>query len=299
MPIVNIISLDKKVDVFDNYALQQVAKYYLLQGFKITSDISKIGIAERTYISIIFTKSRPLAEQYQYLPGVTIGGTGWDIHSRLPAEIEAMRPKINYGFTTRGCNRACSFCFVPEKEGRLNIVADLYDLWNGIDGADIKILDNNILQAPEHFRLICEQAKQHRLRLDFNQGLDWRSFTEDTVADLKGVRLPPRLRIAFDNPSEEVAFLEHLPLIMRVRKQPFVYVLVGFNTTIEEDLRRLDFLWFNGCKPYVMRHNNADGNREYSLLATYANSSGGFFPKISFEEFKQRMEKKTKEIYNV
>ncbi len=287
---VNIIALDIK-DVFDNYALQQVAKFYTLQGWTVINDISKIGKAEKTYISLIFSETRPKAEKYEGLSGVMIGGTGWDIYSRLPAEIEAMRPKLNYGFTTRGCNRTqhtCPFCIVPLKEGRLHVTGDIYSIWNGVKGSDIKIMDNNILQAPDHFRLICEQAKQHRLRLDFCQGLDWRQITEETVEALQGVRLTPRLRIAFDNHDEEEEFVNKLPLVFRIRKQVQVYSIVGFNTTLEEDLQKLGMLWINGLKPYVMRHENVKGKREYSLLATYVNSSGGYFPKITFEQYKER-----------
>ena len=37
-----------------------------------------------------------------------------------------------YGFLTRGCHRACSFCHVEAKEGRASRkVADLNEFWNG------------------------------------------------------------------------------------------------------------------------------------------------------------------------
>jgi hypothetical protein len=49
-----------------------------------------------------------------------------------PKEIEIMKPKINYGFITRGCFRKCHFCLVPEKEGDLYVEADnlFYDFWD-------------------------------------------------------------------------------------------------------------------------------------------------------------------------
>ena len=286
---VNIISLDDRIEVSDNYALQKVAKYYTLKGWRIISDPSAIGIAEKTYISILFTQNRCKAEVYEKWDGVKIGGSGWDVHSKLPPEIEAMRPKLNYGFTTRGCNsnRACPWCIVRSKEGRIRPVADLYDLWNGIEGADINLLDNNILQSTEHFLRICEQAKRHRLRLNFTQGLDWREFDENVVSALKGVRLPPRLRIAFDDMTEKKAFLEHLPLIKQVRKEPFVYAIVGYNTTYQEDLERLDFLWINGCRPFVMKHKNVAGIKKYTQLADYTNNKAGYYPKYDYEEYQE------------
>lgn len=286
---VNIISLDDRIEISDNYALQKVAKFYTLKGWRIISDPSAIGIAEKTFISILFTQNRERAEVYEKWDGVEIGGSGWDVHSKLPPEIEAMRPKLNYGFTTRGCDskRACPWCIVRSKEGRVHPVGDLYDIWNGIEGADIKLLDNNILQSCEHFWLICEQAKRHKLRLDFSQGLDWREFDENVVAALEGVRLPSRLRIAFDDMSEEKEFLERLPLIKRVRREPFVYAIVGFDTTIEEDLQRLDMLWFNGCKPFVMKHENVTEIKEYTQLADYANNRAGYHPKYDFEQYKE------------
>ncbi len=290
--VVNIVSLDTKVDVKDNYALQCVAKHYHLQGWKVITDPQQIGKSTLTYLSLIFTKSRKKAEPYQHLPNVHIGGTGWDISSKLPPEIEAVKPKLNYGFTTRGCNRTCGFCFVPEKEGRFHVVGDLYDLWNGIEGVDIKLLDNNILYDHDHFRTICEQAKKHKLRLDFNQGLDFRLFTNESVKALKGVRLPPRLRFALDNKGDEEAFLKKLPTIHKVCKSPLVYVLVGYNTSLAEDLNRLDFISLLDCRPYVMKHDNVTKDPEYSLLATYVNSNVGYFPAMTFTEFKAYMEQR-------
>ncbi|GAH92586.1 unnamed protein product, partial [marine sediment metagenome] len=84
----------------------------------------------------------------------------------LRPEIEEMKPKINIGFTTRGCIRKCPFCIVPEKEGKIRVVGDIYDFWDR-EGTELIILDNNILALPEHFKMICTQLKQENLKVDF------------------------------------------------------------------------------------------------------------------------------------
>ena len=49
------------------------------------------------------------------------------------------------------------------------------------------------------------------------------------------------------------------------------YVLVGFNTTFEEDLMRIGYLKDRKQTPYVMRHKNVNGKHEYIQLARWCN----------------------------
>lgn len=65
------------------------------------------------YASSIFDWT---SKQY-VVPNMLIGGTGFDLTTKLPPEIDAIIPRINRGFTTRGCIRNCPFCVVPKKEG--------------------------------------------------------------------------------------------------------------------------------------------------------------------------------------
>ena len=61
------------------------------------------------------------------------GGTGYDIHSELPQEIDDIQPDlsiypnvpkdISYGFLTRGCPNKCKWCVVPKKEGGNHVYA--------------------------------------------------------------------------------------------------------------------------------------------------------------------------------
>lgn len=280
---VNIISFDSKLP---NLAMEKVKRYYLDKGYSIESLPMYAGVMP-TYVSVIFTKNRQaVADQFcdGQLPGLSIGGSGWDINCRLPAEIEAVKPRINFGYCSRGCNNRCSFCLVPAKEGDATIEGDLYDLWDGRASA-ITLLDNNILQLPTHFRLICEQAQRENLKLDFNQGLDIRLLTDDVCAVLEKTRLED-IRFALDSPALIPLFREKLALLRRfkVRKDPLVYVLCGFNTTWDEDMERILFLKGAGCRPYVMKHERVAGEQRYTIMQEWCNQ---FWPvaKMSYEDF--------------
>lgn len=72
------------------------------------------------------------------------------------------------------------------------------------------------------------------------------------------------------------------------RQKVTVYVLTNFNTSIEQDILRVEKIKELGFMPYVMRYDKAHIKRgsEINKLARYANSK--FFYNIkSFKEYKQ------------
>jgi hypothetical protein len=287
--IVNLIS-DVKISA--NLALQKVKKFYSSQGHKITqSDRQLAGQPDvLTYISVLFTKNAHEYRELSTRPDVVIGGSGWDLSVLLPPEIEAVQPRVNYGFASRGCNRDCYFCLVQAKEGPFRVVGDIYDIWNGKPGVTIKCYDNNILFDPAHFDLICQQVRKENLKLDFNQGLDWRLFTQDTVKSLTGVKSPNKWRFALDFPAMIPKFAETLELIKRVERTPFVYVFADgdWNGTME----RLEFLRLNGCKAYLMCDEKIkliednEVKRDWVILAEWCNNPRGHFFSHTWEQFK-------------
>lgn len=156
-----------------NLALKKVEYYYQQKGAEIIwNNDFWLSVADKIYVSCVFTKNRDKCKKYESW-GAEIGGTGYDIKKKLPVEIDRIKPRINMDFATRGCIRKCKFCFVPEKEGKIRVDRNLYDIWDG-KSKEVILLDNNILAKPEHFKLICKQAQQENIELDFNQGLDIR-----------------------------------------------------------------------------------------------------------------------------
>ena len=267
-----LLNIDSKLP---NIALHKVAMWHTQQGDDILwGSPMEIYGADRVYASCIFTKNKHSVDNLVGLrPDIVAGGTGYDLTIKLPIEIEAMRPKINYGFTTRGCIRKCKFCFVPKSEGYIRVVGDIYDIWDG-EAKELTLLDNNILAIPEHFELICSQVQQEGIIIDFNQGLDLRLINKWLGECLASIKTKD-IRFAFDHPALEKVVREKVGMLREInglgRKALFFYVLVGFDTTFEEDLHRVEVLKELGCRPYVMRHENTPKEKRYITLAEWAN----------------------------
>jgi len=239
---------------------------------KLKGILPYVETAARTYVSCLFKHNRPLAEEISKYKNTIIGGPGWDILAKLPEDIDKIVPRINMGYTTRGCNRNCEFCIIPRAEGRLRVVGDIKDFWDGKAKA-VSIMDNNILQAPDHFWKIAQQLCKHNLRVDFMQGLDIRCVDRGVCKILETLKFEGSLKFAFDNPNM-YGIVEEKILLMREYKIPrdlFFYVLCGFNTTFEEDKKRVEWLVSKGCDPYVMKHENIHFDSRYRRLTFWAN----------------------------
>jgi len=116
---IGLFDIDSK---YHNLALMKLSAYHKSKGHEVEfyQPILR-SIYDKIYVSKIFTK-RNINEGY--IPEeCTIGGSGFDLISRLPDEIEHTKPDyelydLNYslGFTTRGCQRNCAFCIVKKKK---------------------------------------------------------------------------------------------------------------------------------------------------------------------------------------
>lgn len=242
-----------------------------------------LGQVDRAYASCIFTKNASAVANYKGLyPELIAGGTGYDLTIKLPSEIDQMKPKINYGFTTRGCIRNCKFCFVPKSEGLIRVVGDIYDIWDG-KSKQITLLDNNILALPEHFKLICQQLMEEKLKVDFNQGLDIRLVTDGIAKRLSELR-NHRLRFSFDSVNMEKAFRTGIETLLHYMhaNRFMIYVLVGFDTSFAEDMHRVKVIREYGCDAFIMVYNGL-GNR---LLKEFARWNNRFqLRHVSFKDY--------------
>lgn len=291
--IINIINIDSKIP---NLALEKIKKYYVDQKYDIQSWDWLVGEVP-TYVSCIFDWNKDKLTKYEGKKDCFIGGTGYDCSINLPKEIEDIKPRINIGFTTRGCIRNCKFCMVPRKEGKIKIEGDIYDIWDG-KSKELILLDNNALALPDHFKLICSQLRKEKLKVDYNQGLDIRLLTDDLAKELKSLSRLTDVRFAWDNIKDEKKIRKGIATLRKngINRGMF-YVLVGFDSTFEEDLYRFNILKGLNQRAYCMKHKNVRGIHMYHKLSSWVNAHN-LYMKLSFDEYLQNNNYKEKYTNN-
>ena len=250
-----------------NIALMKLSTHHKRLGNDVFLDYC-YGKPDFTYISKIFRSSPRIT----FRGPCEVGGTGnRDITKKLPPEIERLMPDyelygtmLAHGFTSRGCQNNCPFCYVPKKEGKWHAVGDLYSVWYpGLRG--VKFFDNNVLYDKDHFMKISSQVLKEKVMWDFVQGSDIRGLDRDCAIRIgEMVRATPgRLfRFAFDNSKQRDVVLSGVDLLLEYvePKHLFCYVLIGYDSTYEQDLMRVMELKKRGiyCFPMLF------GRRRYS-----------------------------------
>lgn len=241
-----------------NLALAKIAAWERSRG----SDVELFNALfeyDLVYASKVFTDT----PDDGYLPEKAWrAGSGYDLETALPYVIEAMRPDWSLwpawphdmGYSTRGCIRRCPFCVVPEKEGNLRVVAEFGDVWTGRD--ELILLDANLTAAPlDHFQKVCGEATSRGVALNFSQGLDARLLTDEHAEILRRTKTTKTIHMAFDHVRDEPAVRAAIATMQRAgwpASRLMFYVLIGFDSTHEENLYRVHLVRSLGADPFVM-----------------------------------------------
>ena len=283
MKTVLLIDIDSKIP---NLALMKLSAYHKSKGDHVLLDWY-FGKYDMVYASCVFRENKNLLREIPFA-NARKGGSGtedWSI--TLPHNIEHTMPDYglyhcdySIGFATRGCFRKCPFCIVPKKEGKLKPWSDIYEWWDKRH-RKLMFLDNNILGSRKHFFKICEQVRKEKLKVDFNQGLDMR-LMDNELAEALGSLSHDQYKFSFDNMKDENLVRTGIEILKRygINKSMF-FVLVGFNTDMQQDLYRLNTLKGLGQDAFVMRYKR---QRKYIPLAQWANQHH-IFRTHSFKKF--------------
>jgi hypothetical protein len=263
-----------------NLALAKIAGWHSVQGHAVAWFNAMMSY-DVVYASKVFSDS----PDNDYLPAdVICGGSGYSLASSLQEDIERCKPywpmwplwHDDLGYSTRGCPNRCPFCIVPDKEGDLRVVAEFGDLTTG--RRRLILHDNNATAAPlEHFRKLCDDATAAGVELDFRQGLDARLLSDEHAAILARSKLARRIHFAFDSVADEEHVRQAIALCDGagiIRSRLTFYVLVGYDSSPEDDLERIEILRSLRVDPFVMPYDRNDHRQR--RLARWVNNKVAF-----------------------
>ena len=278
---------------FPNLALMKLAAYHKQQG-----DTVEWYRDERHY-DIVY-QSKVFDDTYtpdiDFIPQantVIKGGTGYGLENKLPEAAEHIMPDYSiynitdtaYGFLTRGCPRHCAFCVVGDKEGlQSKKVADLSEFWSGQE--NIVLLDPNLLACPQRMELL-DQLIDSRAMVTISQGFDIRLTNEEVADKLNKMRVK-RIHFAWDNPKQDLEpYFRRFAESYRSKSRPAkcVYILVNFNSTMEENLHRIYTVRDLNYDPYVMVYDKPHAPLEIKQLQRWVNNKYVFGKVKTFEEY--------------
>lgn len=241
---------------------------------------------EKLFASTVFTRSSEVVRILEKVceDKLSVGGTGCATPGkRLPEEVERSKPDYDlysfteiakrmngigtaqhkerkalelvnsgHGFTSRGCVRACPFCMVPKCEGKFRQESTISDLVNPKSNV-LSLHDNNLAADPLAIEKLKE-IKERKIILDINQGIDIRLMHPELVDALSGIRHLRSIHYAWDLMKYESQVLEGIKLLSKEIKpyRQMCFMLVGFDTSFEEDMYRMRTLASLKVDPFCM-----------------------------------------------
>lgn len=296
-----------------NLALMRLAGYHRHRGDSV--DIQRLGIPyypnrrkrsiistvgyDCVYVSAIFRGTLDYVgfTDDSDVSKVQFGGTGFHVKSTLPIEVEAADLDYSiypdndtaYGFISRGCNRKCHFCVVPQKEGRVHQVeTDLTRIIGGFK--KVKFMDNNFLQMDNHVEIL-EWLVDREIACQFNQGLDIRCINKANAPLLGKLNYLGEYIFAFDDWKYRKMIERQLSLLTWLRPWGAkFYCYVHPDMGLFETVRRVQYLKEKCLLPYVMRDIDCWDSPDadfYTDLAAYVNQPN-IFKKMDFYDYCQK-----------
>lgn len=154
-----------------------------------------------------------------------------------------------------------AFCVVPAKEGAPRQVSDLDTLLQG--RRKLILLDDNLLAHPAGLGLLEEMARRD-LEVNFNQTLDLRLLTRESAALLRRIRCANAIfsrrvyHFSLNDARHRDRVRERYALLRTTSRDNAEFIcMYGFNTSLEEDVRRFRFLrTLPGAYVFVQRYSD-------------------------------------------
>lgn len=291
---IGLYDLDSKIP---NLALMRISAWHKAQGHETEL---YLPILHETYDKVYCSSIFDFSDKSYIQEDMIIGGTGIDLTTVLPPEIDQMNPDYdlygyehNIGFAMRGCRFKCGFCVVPRKEGKAHSKSTIRNLITNKSNSDfLMLLDNDFFGNP-NWKDCIEEIKDMNLRVNFNQGLNIRILSEKQAQALASVHFTnmsgnhKQVTFAWDQIEDEKTIMRGFKRCVEAGIKPYqmqFYVLIGYNSTEEQDLHRVMTIKSLGADPYVMPFNKK--NKRQMRFTRWCNHRA-IFNTVEWKDYKK------------
>lgn len=218
---------------------------------------------DEAHISVAFTydltKAGQLAEQWQHVAPVKIGGPAFDEPGGEFVPGRYIKP--GYVITSRGCPNRCWFCRVWVREG--GTIREL-EVKEGNN-----VLDDNLLACSDaHIKAVFAMLKRQKYgRPMFTGGLEAARLKDWHVEILRQLK-PKEIFFAYDTPDDLEPLMEAGKKLLgagfTIASQALrAYVLVGYpGDTFTKAEKRLTDTIRAGFMPMAMLYRDKEGERD-------------------------------------
>lgn len=283
---IGLINLEPKIV---NTALMQISQYHKQRG----DSVAWWSPLEHRQFDHVYCSSLFDYTPKNHIPDdVITGGTGYDLDSRLSKVIEdcdydySLYPECDYSIVwfSRGCIRKCPFCAVWKKEGKIHEAKP--KLLNP-NGKYIKIQDNNFF-ANKDYIFALMQLREYGLPVEFSSGIDIRLMDNRQAQLLSNMKIQGQIHTAWDNPKDDL--ISKFKILLKHVKSYKVmcYVLIGYWSTPEQDLYRIEKLRELKIDPFVMPYNKKDPYQK--RFARWVNHKA-IFKTVAWKDYGKSIEK--------
>jgi len=159
-------------------------------------------------------------------------------------------------FTSRGCNKRCPWCLVPQREGKLREI-------NIADGYIVQ--DNNLLACSRgHIEKVFKMLSRQKKAAQFKGGLDIDYLEAWHIELLKQIRVN-EIWVACDRQGDLKRLDKAADLLgdFPIGKKR-CYVMIGFNgETLSAADRRLESVYEKGFLPFSQLYRDSSYDNKY------------------------------------
>lgn len=288
---------------FPNIPLMKISTYHKNKGDVV--EWYQGHLFNNNYDKIYASKIFSFSKMPELTDNMIIGGTGIDFYNKLPYDIESCEidwslypnTPFHYGFSMKGCRFKCDFCCVPKKEGRpynYNTIDELLTNPNGKN--NLMLLDNDFFGGTD-WESNLKRIIELKLKVCFVQGLNIRIISERQAELLASCNYrnskfnAKYLTFAWDQFKDERVIIRGIERCNKFgipSTNMQFFILIGYDTTPEQDIYRVELLRSLGCKPFVMPYNKK--NKYQKAYTRYVNNRI-IFNSCTWEDYKYNTNK--------